>query len=138
MYKRQGDDTGGGGGGDTGGGSGDDTGGGGGGGGSTAIQETETATFESISVVTTDGSLTALGTITESDDETVVTVSGESFAKLADHAETNSTGIVFNAGLGSVTFNSKAPVSYTHLDVYKRQPQRLQTAKTQKSIIETR
>jgi hypothetical protein len=103
-----GDDTGGGGGGDTGGGSGDDTGGGGGGGGSTAIQETETATFESISVLTTDGSLTALGTITESDDETVVTVSGESFAKLADHAETNSTGIVFNAGLGSVTFNSKA------------------------------
>lgn len=93
---------------DTGGGSGDDTGGGGGGGGSTAIQETETATFESISVLTTDGSLTALGTITESDDETVVTVSGESFAKLADHAETNSTGIVFNAGLGSVTFNSKA------------------------------
>jgi hypothetical protein len=87
---------------------GDDTGGGGGGGGSTAIQETETATFESISVLTTDGSLTALGTITESDDETVVTVSGESFAKLADHAETNSTGIVFNAGLGSVTFNSKA------------------------------
>lgn len=84
-------------------------GGGGGGGKTVIIQESEAEeTFEAINVSTTDGSLTAMGSVTDSYDGIVMTVSGESFAKLADHAKAKNTGIVFKAELADLTFNNAA------------------------------
>ena len=86
--------------------------GGGGGGGSTTVVISDSAValsvLESIDVLTTDGSLTALGEITESSGEVVMAVAGESFTELADYAKTEGVGIIFNAGLATVTFDNQA------------------------------
>lgn len=66
------------------------------------------AALESIDVLTTDGGVTALGTVTESDDKIVMDVDGGSFEELALYAKAKNTGITFKAGLAAVTFDNKA------------------------------
>jgi hypothetical protein len=85
------------------------SGGGGGGGGTTIINEiVPLAALESINVLTTDGGLTALGTVTESDDKIILDVDGSSFEELALYAKAKNTGITFRADLATVTFDNKA------------------------------
>jgi len=85
-------------------------GGGGGGGGSTTIinEIVPLAALETIDVLTTDGGLTALGTVTESDDKIIMDVDGGSFEELALYAKSKNTGITFRADLAAVTFDNKA------------------------------
>lgn len=86
------------------------SGGGGGGGGTTTIinEIVPLAALESIDVLTTDGELTALGTVTQSDDKIIMDVDGSSFEELALYAKAKNTGITFKADLATVTFDTKA------------------------------
>ncbi|SMC69885.1 S-layer homology domain-containing protein [Papillibacter cinnamivorans] len=61
-----------------------------------------------IDVFTTDEALTALGEVTSAENDILVSIDGDSFAELAGHAQSNSTGITANTDLASVTFNTTA------------------------------
>ncbi|NCB52408.1 MAG: hypothetical protein EOM54_11110 [Clostridia bacterium] len=63
---------------------------------------------EEINVHTTDGALTALGSVTTTDNGVAVDINGDSFAEMAGHAQSRSAGIIIGTDLASVTFDTTA------------------------------
>lgn len=80
----------------------DNNNGGGGGGGSGG------SSGSAINVMTTDGALTAQGTVTTTNSGLTITIDNDSFVKFAAHSKNTGSGVIVNSTLAAVVFNSKA------------------------------